>query len=44
LKAEEKAEEKSRKELVPSAKSTEGTTTSVMDVDKLLSQLAGALR
>jgi glutamyl-tRNA reductase len=44
LKAEEKAEEKSRKELVPSAKSTEGPTTSVMDVDKLLSQLAGALR
>jgi glutamyl-tRNA reductase len=44
LKAEEKAEEKSRKELAPSNKSTEATTASVMDVDKLLSQLAGALR
>jgi glutamyl-tRNA reductase len=44
LKAEEKAEEKSRKQRVPSTKSTEATTASVMDVDKLLSQLAGALR
>jgi glutamyl-tRNA reductase len=44
LKAEEKAEEKSRKESIPSAKGTEATASSVMDVEKLLSQLAGALR
>ncbi|MCD9022731.1 glutamyl-tRNA reductase [Cohnella silvisoli] len=44
LKAEERAEEKSRKELVPSAKGTAANTASVMDVEKLLSQLAGALR
>ncbi|WP_239615188.1 glutamyl-tRNA reductase [Cohnella mopanensis] len=44
LKAEEKAEEKSRKELQSSAKGSETASGSIMDVEKLLSQLAGALR
>jgi len=45
LKAEEKAGEKSRKEIVASSnKSVESAPGSVLDVEKLLSQLAGALR
>ncbi|TFE30683.1 glutamyl-tRNA reductase [Cohnella luojiensis] len=45
LKAEEIASEKSRKETAPAAKGLEATATgSMLDVEKLLSQLAGALR
>ncbi|WP_130607099.1 glutamyl-tRNA reductase [Cohnella abietis] len=43
LKAEEKAVEKSRKEAT-SSKGLEATSSSGLDVEKLLSQLAGALR
>ncbi len=44
LKAEEKAEEKSRKETIVSSKAADATSNSVLDAQKLLSQLAGALR
>ncbi|RED64097.1 glutamyl-tRNA reductase [Cohnella lupini] len=44
LKAEQIAEEKSRKELISSSRSAESTPGSMRDVEILLSQLAGALR
>jgi glutamyl-tRNA reductase len=44
LKAEEKAEEKFRKETAASSKGTDASPNSVLDVDNLLSQLANALR
>jgi glutamyl-tRNA reductase len=44
LKAEEKAEEKLRKGSAASAKASDVSPNSVLDVDKLLSQLASALR
>lgn len=44
LKKEEKAGEKSRKEIASSSKSLDTVGSSGLDVEKLLSQLAGALR
>jgi glutamyl-tRNA reductase len=44
LKAEEKAEEKFRKETAASAKASDSSPNSVLDIDNLLSQLASALR
>jgi glutamyl-tRNA reductase len=44
LKAEEKAEEKTRKESTASAKGTEALSGSALETQNLLSKLAGALR